>query len=567
MYKKILAALLIVVLSPLSGLAFSDVIAENPNFEAIKFIENLQIFEGSVFSAETAVNRGELFQILAKLHNVNNDSEEIEGVSENLKGFVGGLRGLGIRTRIGEAGFEENKSVNKVTALRMLLNIEGVFVPKVFNESKYSENLPNLPVSAYYSPVIAKALDLNLLNIKEGEDYNPLSKFTREDLAVMIANMEVFKSKLAVAEGRIPTIVNWNTGQGVSFLTAEQSQILETTWNTIDHKYVFQEDIDREKVFYGMMSGIVDSLGDPYSVFQTPEVYENFMQSLSDSLEGIGATLNIDEDGVLEIIAPLNGSPAQAAGIKAGDKILAIDGKITKNFSISESVNKIRGDAGTVVTLSILRGSELMDIEITRAKITIPYVEYEVSSKDIATVTINSFGDGVVEGFQEFVDEVDTTKLKGLVIDLRNNPGGFVDHAVNIADFFLEEGDVILQTQNAAGDIVKTEATGEATLAGLKTVILINSGSASAAEILAAALRENDQATLIGQQSFGKGTVQQIQAYIDGSSLKLSMAKWLTPNGTTIHHIGLTPDIEVEITEDDIENEVDAAMNKALGEF
>jgi len=569
MLRNTLITGLIIGLTPLSAFAYHDVSFSSTNFEAINFLESLDFFSGSEFEGAEALSRGELFEYIARLNDIGENFEaSVDGVSGHLSPWVARFRELGIRTRIGGEGFEEDKPVNRVTAFRMLMNFEGVFIPRQFDTKNFKANLSGVPTEAYYSYIIAKAYDLDLLNIVEGENYNPLAQFTREDLAVMLAAMEKYKSRLAKAEGELPRVVNLgNDSSSVSFLNDEQAAILEDVWRKVNTEYADKDDIEKEALFYGMLEGLVDSLGDQFSVFQTPEVHDSFMQSLNDSLEGIGASLIENEAGEVEIISPLKGSPAEKTGILPGDVIVLIDGLGTSDETLYESISRIKGPAESSVDLLIRREGEEILMSIVRAKIEIPAMTYEVSSNDVAILSLNSFGDAALTDFEKFINEVDTSKLKGIVLDLRNNPGGYVDAATGIADYFLAKDEVVLQVKDANGAIDKSLASTDSTLGNIKTIVLLNGGSASAAEILSLALTENGYATTMGQISYGKGSVQQIMNYVDNSALKLTIAKWMGPNGKSINHIGITPDVIIEPNIDDMNSDQDVVMNEALGEF
>jgi len=569
MLKKTLIIGLIISLTPLSATAFSDVLSSSNNLESINFIEELGFFSGGKFNGEEPLSRGELFEYIARLNSLRSESSDsIDGVSSRLRPWVAKFRELGIRTRIGGEGFEEDKPVNKVTAFRMLMNFEGVFIPRNFDKEAFRTNLDEVPAEAYYSHIIAKAFDLGLLNLVEGEKYNPLSQFTREDLAVMLASMEKFKSKFAEANGELPRVVMvGEESSSISFLNAEQTAILEDVWRKVNIEYADRSDIEKEMLFYGMLEGMVDSLGDQFSVFQTPEVHDGFMQSLSDELEGIGASLIENEAGEVEIVSPLKESPAEKAGILPGDVIVLIDGIGTDTESLYDSIGRIKGPAGSSVALQIRRGESELTINIVRDKISLPAMTYEIGSDDVAILSLNSFGDAAVTDFEKFINEVDTSKLKGMILDLRNNPGGYVDAATEIADYFLAKGEEILEVKDANGTIDKVLASTDSTLEGIKTVILLNGGSASAAEILSLALSENGYATTMGQTSYGKGSVQQITNYVDNSALKLTIAKWMGPNGVSINHVGIVPDITVQLSAEDMSSGQDVVMNRALGEF
>lgn len=252
--------------------------------------------------------------------------------------------------------------------------------------------------------------------------------------------------------------------------------------------------------------------------------------------------------------------------MRPGDVVNSIDGKVITNFTLVEVVRLIQGEPGTQVRLVIKRGSSVLNFTIVRERISVASVVGEVTADDILIITVNNFGFGTASSFASFVNQTNAGNLNGVIIDLRNNPGGFLDAAVDIAGNFLAKGKVV--TRLVGPTVSETEySTGSAKLANVPTYVLMNKGSASASEILAAALHDHHQATLIGETSFGKGTVQEISTYLDSSSLKLTIAKWLTPSGINIHGTGIKPDIYVQYTDADRTAGVDPQLNKALNEI
>jgi len=285
---------------------------------------------------------------------------------------------------------------------------------------------------------------------------------------------------------------------------------------------------------------------------------------LAGTFEGIGAEIGIRND-ILTIIAPLADMPAQKAGLLAGDKIYAIDGESTAGIIVDEAVNKIRGPKDTGVTLSISQDGieKVKDVTIIRDQIITKSVKKELREDNIYVITISNFNDDTIGLFNEAVQDLLKHNPQGIIIDLRNNPGGYLDTAVDIASEWIEEGTVVSEqfSSEIKNDI---SATGGARLKDYKTAVLINQGSASASEIVSGALKDYNLATLVGMRTFGKGTVQTLEEYNDGSSVKLTVAKWLTPNGNNINEEGISPDIEVDMTQEDYQNFKDPQLDKAV---
>lgn len=337
-------------------------------------------------------------------------------------------------------------------------------------------------------------------------------------------------------------------------------------YNKLQTEYIDPSRINTQDVIYGAIAGMTDSLKDPYSTFFNPEEANRFAQDLSGSFEGIGVEVGL-RNNQLTIVAPLKGTPGEKAGLKPGDVITKIDGKDATDMSVEEAVKLIRGKGGTEVTLSIFRKgwSEVKDIKITRETIVVPTVEWELKNGDVAYIEMYQFGQTLPADFNNIAMEILKSPAKKIVLDLRNNPGGYLEVAQDIAGWFLKKGQIVtIESQEQGKEKTEYKAEGNATFAEYPIVVLINDGSASASEILAGALKDNRKVKLVGKKSFGKGSVQEIVELRDGSMLKITIAKWLTPKGTSISEVGLTPDIKVDLTEKDFEANRDPQLDKAL---
>lgn len=342
-------------------------------------------------------------------------------------------------------------------------------------------------------------------------------------------------------------------------------QAFWNVWQMVKERYVEQPTSD-VKMFYGAIAGMVGSLQDPYSVFLDPEFAEKFSNELAGEFEGIGAEIGIKKD-VLSVIAPLAGTPAEQAGLKAGDRILAIDGVDTTGMVVEDAVTRIRGPKGTQVKLLIMRDGlkEAKEVVITRATIVVQSVKWEtktVNGKKIGKIVISHFSENTEAKFNEAVRAVLADDPDALVLDLRNNPGGFLDTAVVVGGDWIGK-DTIVVEKFSDGQQKNYPSDGLARLADLPTVVLVNGGSASASEIVAGALQDASKAVLVGEKTFGKGSVQDYVEFNDGSALKLTVALWLTPKGRTINKEGIAPDIEVEMTPEDYDADKDPQLDKA----
>ncbi len=336
-------------------------------------------------------------------------------------------------------------------------------------------------------------------------------------------------------------------------------------WSLLEEKYVNHQTLNAQDLVYGAIKGMLKATGDPYTNFFDPKETKEFSQDIGGSFEGIGAELGI-KDNILTVVAPLDESPSQKAGLLAGDKILKIDDKSTADLAIDAAVDLIRGKKGTTVKLTVLHkgGQETSEITITRGLIQVKSVKVEFKDNNIAYLKINQFGEKTSSEFDAAMNQIISHGSKGIVLDLRNNPGGYLTSAVEIASRFIAKGKLVVTEEDSVGKKDNLYTLGGDKLSNIPLVVLINEGSASASEILAGALRDDSQIKLIGKKSFGKGSVQEFMDLPGKSSVKITVAKWMTPNGDYIMEKGINPDMDVDLSLDDFKNEKDPQMDKAL---
>jgi len=336
-------------------------------------------------------------------------------------------------------------------------------------------------------------------------------------------------------------------------------------YHKLQEKFVDKGKFDTQKMIYGAISGMVKSLGDPYTVFFPPEETKRFVEDVKGVFEGVGMEIGIKK-GQLQVIAPLEGTPAQRAELRAGDKILKINDTETSDLTVDEAVNLIRGPKGTEVTLTIFREEWLKtkEIKLVRDVIEVPSLKWEMKDENITYIQLYQFSENASADFRKAAIEILESPAQKIILDLRNNPGGYLEVAQDITGWFLEKGKTVVIEDFGQGNKQEYKAQGPGTFSDYKIVILINQGSASASEILAGALRDNRGILLIGEKSFGKGSVQELEKLKEGSSLKITVAKWLTPKGQLITDVGLEPDIKVEMTDKDYEEDKDPQLDKAI---
>lgn len=338
---------------------------------------------------------------------------------------------------------------------------------------------------------------------------------------------------------------------------------------TLPQKYIDRSSIDGQKLLYGAISGMVKSVGDPYTAFLDPKQNEAVSSELAGSYQGVGIQIGFNKDKRLVVIAPLRGTPAEKAGVRPKDLILKIDNHDTFDMTLPEAVDLIRGKKGTKVKLVLIHdGAEKsFEQEIERAEIDVKSVEVEYkkakSGAEVAVIRVSRFGEKTDEEWDNAVSEILSRKSAGVIVDVRNNPGGLLTSAIHLGSEFVKG--VIVKQESGDGTITALSADHTGKLLSLPMTILINGGSASASEILAGAIRDNRRGKVIGEKSFGKGTVQDVVPFVGGSSLHVTIAKWLTPKGDSIHGVGIAPDIAAADRED--LSAPDTQLEKALEQF
>ena len=363
----------------------------------------------------------------------------------------------------------------------------------------------------------------------------------------------------------IVAIVSFVAGARSDALFANVASVfgVRTSNKTIDLSSVQKtyQELDTQKLIYGANRGLVEAAGDPHTVYMDPDETKEFDKSLSGQIGGgIGAEIGL-RNGKPTIIKPLENSPAQKAGIKAGETIVKVNDEPSSDWSVEKVVSKIHGEVGTSVKLTLLSGGQEREVSVVRQNIVSPAVESEIDG-EIGILKVNRFGDDTVSLARKYASEFVEKGVKKVILDLRNNPGGTVGAAQGLLGIWLDNQ--IAMTERRGSEIVKTlRTTGTPILGNMKTVVLINGNSASASEITAGALREYGKATLVGQKSYGKGSVQIVLGLPGGSQMKVTEARWYTPKGKNIDKTGIEPDAKVDLSSDDVNNNVDPQMDKA----
>jgi len=393
--------------------------------------------------------------------------------------------------------------------------------------------------------------------IKQANKKWPLKKIAASLVAVIL----IFSSGVAVGKGSLhPRTVDSNgkvMGLPSQLDYSSVSKIYDLLKTNYDGK------LDQNKLEDGLKTGLVSATGDPYTNYFNPQEAKEFNDELSGSFTGIGAELGTDNNNNIVIVSPLSGYPAQQAGLQPKDIIAAVNKAATSGMSVDSVVKQIRGPENTKVTLTVIRGGgNPFDVTITRAKITVPSVEFHIDG-NIGYIKINQFGSDTAQLAQNAAQDFRSKGVKGVVLDLRGDPGGYLEAAIDVSSMWLDKGKTVVSERKGGVTQNTDYAKGNPILKGIPTVVLIDGGSASASEITAGALHDNNAATLVGVKSFGKGSVQQVINLSDGSELKVTTAHWYTPAGKNINKQGITPDNVVQNSDSDIKSGADPQKDKA----
>lgn len=380
--------------------------------------------------------------------------------------------------------------------------------------------------------------------------------------------------RFMAAQQRLEDMLIGRSQSGVTIMNPEEEvniELLWTTWRLVLANYLRPEELNTQKMVEGAVAGMVAGVGDPYTLFMSEDESDDFINGLDGNLDGVGAELSV-QAGMVRVVRLIPDSPAERKGLLPQDIVTHVDGDPVTGLNLQDVITMIRGPKGTSVTLSVVREREglddFIDITIVRDTIHIPSAIYEEKTGTggvVGLLTISQFGSDTVSEVQSHLQKINQTKVKGLIIDLRYNGGGYLDGAIDLVSMFIEEGRVV--TVAGRGQPHHYGVTGDVILPDMPIVILQNEGSASASEITAGALQDHGRATVIGTQSFGKGTVQEVIDLPGGASLRVTTATWLTPNGTDLGKHGVTPDDVIDRTIEDLEAGRDPQLQAAMKEL
>ncbi len=540
MKRLILSLLALALFLPSMAQAYEDVPSDSPYFNGIDYLRRNGVFkETKLFWPQAKITRAEFVKYLVLLNGTGLPARSqvklpFSDTQDNAwyaPYFSQAIR-MGILSDR-EALAQPDKKLNTLDALTLLFHSQSIPIPKrMVGPVPYTDAALNKAAA----PLVMRALALGLIQ-PEKDDYAGIYRqVTREKAAQMIYKMDSVNFSHLSPEA----------GSSVYDLE-EPLQKIVSVWNLIGEDYIDAGERDQEKLSEAAIESMVNALGDPYSEYFNSQENKSLMGSLDGEVEGIGAFINQNDAGQVVIVSPIKGGPAEAAGLQPGDLLTSVDGKSAEGMALEEIVSLIKGPKGSEVLLGILRGGQALSLKVVRQVVQVPSMEYEMKADGkIMAIRIRQFSRNTAEQFAQVAELIQAkASIQGIVLDVRDNPGGLLGPTEEILGYLTPPQSPILEVKYA--DFGYTEySQGRGELADYPMVVLVNENSASASEILAGALKDLELATVVGKTTFGKGTVQEVRYFEDESSLKLTIARWLTPSGHSIGGTGVLPDIEME---------------------
>lgn len=571
----ILLSIFLPSLAYAKSIAYSDVSSSHKNAKAIEFISELegaQTTDSFRPSDNTTLNEFLKITLLSLGYKPSEEEKKAKSRCSDVKEKESiPYFNKAIEARLFSPSSKKcnpNKTISRLEGLRFTFAAYGIPTPSLSsNKVKFKDVNEN----ASFYPLINKNAELNLLP-PESEDYfRPYKKIIRAHSAELIYQAHQYTFTDSSGEDPEESPSTQVDPQTIELSQIPKIDIFLDIWKKLnaDYYYLEKEDLSEEDFIYNALEGLAKTVADPYTEFQKPSDAVDLQSSLSGEIEGIGTNL-IEKDGKIVIISVIKDSPADKIGIKAKDEILKVDGKDIGNLELEEVSEKIRGAKGTQVKLTIFRPSDgtTKDFTITRDIIEIPYIEAQIIEKNIGYIELSLFAENTAQDFLVALDSLEQYKIQGLIIDVRNNPGGYLTSVINILEHFIDKGKPLTGIRYPSGTTYLEYSEGEGEISKKYPIVVIaNEGSASAAEIFAAALQEYSIATIIGTQTYGKGTVQELNTYDDGSIFKITIAEWVTPSAKSLEGKGVKPDIMIEITSSDLANEKDPQLDRAVEEM
>lgn len=577
--RSVILLLLLSILPNISLAFFSDVPADYPQYKAIKALADGNLIKGypdGTFKPENFINKSEFLKIafsdLGFTPNEKTYQTDFKDVpiASWFAPYVQKALEIGaVSFSKADENFHPGSYINKIEAIRMAFGIEGIATPYYTNINP-TDLFQDVDSHAWFA-YLAKAAKANgIISTKNPDYFLPFKSLTRGDAAEMIYQTHLTREN-GGSGGTFTITLQPSPLQGVdattsSLLNNPKFAILLDIWKKANTDFYYKNNVNQDDMVYGAIEGLVDKLGDKFTTFQEPLKAQELANFLQGEFEGIGTSLDIINNKIV-ILTPIVGSPAEKAGLKSGDIILKINNQAVDNLTLENVLALIKGPAGTSVHLTVSRNGQTFDFDIVRAKITLTSVSSKMIN-NVAYIRIQQFLNSTPQEFTDAVNTLLQSSPKGFVLDLRGNPGGYLDAAIDVAGHFIAQEKVVTETKTAEGVKTPFNSVGKAELGQKPIVVLMNEGTASAAEILAGALQDDKIATLVGTKSYGKGSVQEIFSYDDNSTLKISIAHWLTPLERDINGIGLIPDIAVDDNNQAaVQQNLDPQLDRAVVEI
>jgi len=538
---------------------YRDIPPESENYYAIHYLRRNDVFKNTpYFHPEILISKAEFIKYLVILNSPDFRAssyadlpfEDTRNTAWYASYFKEAIK-LGILDDR-ERRVEPDKKLTVIDALTLLFHSQSIPIPNVYKGGiPYTDVLRNTSAA----PLIMRALSLDLIYPMRSDYVGIYQRVNRGEAARMIYKMDLVTLGTPYSNGLSPQ---------TSTYAPELDKVI-SVWDLIEGTYIDRDQLDEDEIIDEVLKSLVEQLDDPYSTYMNTEENEDFLDAMDGEIEGIGAVIGYNEDEDVSIISPIKDSPADKVGLMPKDVIVAVDDQSVEGMTLEEIVELIKGPKGTTVKIRIKRSSGYKTFTIERAVIDIPSLEYElIEGGKIMHIMMSQFNYDAGRQFAAAIDDIGSDgRIKGLIIDLRGNPGGLLDQCTSVLGHFVKAQEELV-TINYSDYSQVLLSRGSATLNGFPTVILIDGGSASASEIVAGTLQDYDLATIIGENSFGKGTVQEVSYFSDNSSIKLTVAKWVTPGRQEIQDGGITPDIKIA---DNLSTPADEQLGRAISEL
>jgi len=561
--KKLIIASILSFIVPLQAFAFySDVPSDHQYYEEIKSLYDQGLLpEEDSFKPDAFLTKGETYKFIVKYNNTPL-SKKIDlpyaDLSNNdpLAAYIQtaidhqALKAFGKSNELGP-----NFNAKKQFVLQTMFNSLGIGVNYFFDQTAFP--FEDTSAKSFLGPIAQRAADLGIFEAETPTKFKAFKNVTHAEAAYYLYQIHQYDP------ADPSTIIVEKTVKGSPTKERDDLKTFLDAWDSIHNNYLYQDQIDDKELEFGAIKGFVNRLNDSYTIFEEPSEATTLLNTLTSQVEGIGILIDTI-DGRITIISPIKEGPAEKAGLQAGDVIIRVDDESVNGKTLEEVAQKIRGAAGTDVKITAQRNNAILTFTVTRAAVQVQTVEGEIlksGNTRVGYISISTFSKKTFSEFKDKVAELEIQSPGGYIIDLRNNPGGYMNVAINIISLFSEKKGTAVKTRYHNGEIEAIQmADIDAPLAGKRISILVNKGSASASEIMAATLQELGIAKIIGTQTFGKGTAQELAQYNNGGLLKYTVAEWLTPQGKSINGSGVTPDQVVENTDTTMDAQLEAAL-------